>query len=314
MPISHTAPRLGSVERLEPRHLMAALAAVDASETNVPPLELPASVAGSLFFDGNADGVRQAFEAGVAGAAIELLDLAGRTVAATVTGAGGEYDVPALAPGAYTIRASVSSAALDQSSGDPRMEQSPWRRYVVLSAGDLLTDFDLAVPEPAPAPQAQSATTAGAAASPLAGYRPTPTVQWPRPTPALDPEPAPPHTVAPVWAAGALATRQDEPVFGGSSRRLDARPRALDAGELRADDDLSPEAGLSATASSPERDRIAAIRRRHAARDRAFEVNGRQQGTIGAQETPSGQAPGEVAPQAEPRSGSTPRIAARPAA
>ena len=85
MPILHTAPRLGGVERLESRHLMATLAAVDAPASEAPLLELPASVAGRLFVDDNADGARQAFEAGVAGAAIELVDLAGRTVATTVS-------------------------------------------------------------------------------------------------------------------------------------------------------------------------------------------------------------------------------------
>jgi len=69
-------------------------------------LYAPATIGGAgdvVFVDANGNGVRDAGEAGVAGATVRLLDAGGNPVASTTTGEGGTYSFAGLAPGAYQV-------------------------------------------------------------------------------------------------------------------------------------------------------------------------------------------------------------------
>jgi serine-aspartate repeat-containing protein C/D/E len=68
--------------------------------------KLPASIAGRVFSDPNADTIYDASTGStpIAGAVIELLDSAGNVIATTTTDANGEYRFTGLAPGVYRLR------------------------------------------------------------------------------------------------------------------------------------------------------------------------------------------------------------------
>jgi hypothetical protein len=111
-----------------------------------------ASIAGSVFADGNRDGVRQSVEPGIASLAVSLVDASGATVATTRTNARGEYVFSRLDIGSYRV---VVTPA-----GGPAVTG----RLVPITRGGAVSRIDVGLPPAAPRPAPRPAATASAPA------------------------------------------------------------------------------------------------------------------------------------------------------
>ncbi len=100
--------------------------------------KLPASIAGMVFSDVNADTIFDAATGStpIAGVVIELLDSAGNVVATTTTDANGAYRFTGLAPGVYGIREQQPAGYFD---GDEVVGNAGGR----LGGNDLMVEIEL---------------------------------------------------------------------------------------------------------------------------------------------------------------------------
>jgi peroxidase len=123
--------------------------------TNIQPgvFFFKASIAGSVFADGNRDGVRQSLEAGIASFTVSLVNASGATVATTLTNARGDYVFARLDLGSYHV---VLTPA-----GGPAVSG----RVVAITRGGAISKVDVGLP-PAPPRPATKPTTMTAAALP----------------------------------------------------------------------------------------------------------------------------------------------------
>lgn len=100
--------------------------------------KLPASIAGMVFSDINADTIYDAATGStpIAGAVIELLDSAGNVIATTTTDANGAYRFTGLAPGVYGVREQQPAGYFD---GDEVVGNAGGR----LGGNDLMVEIEL---------------------------------------------------------------------------------------------------------------------------------------------------------------------------
>jgi hypothetical protein len=150
-----------------------------------------AAVSGSVFADGNRDGLRQSVEAGVAAASVTLVDGAGATVATARTDARGAFTFGRLDLGSYRV---VVTAAVGGASVTSRT-------VTVTRGGEIRgLDVGLAVAPPPPAP------------TPPIGPRPPaprpPAAPW---TPAAPGRPAGPQAAAFASLAVGISSAQPAP-------------------------------------------------------------------------------------------------------
>ena len=130
--------------------------------TNIQPgvFFFKASIAGSVFADGNRDGVRQSLEGGIASVAVSLVNASGVTVATTRTNAMGDYVFDRLDIGSYRVVLTPT--------GGPAING----RTVAITRGGAVAKIDVglppAAPRPAPKPTAPLSVATPPAKPPLA--------------------------------------------------------------------------------------------------------------------------------------------------
>jgi hypothetical protein len=116
------------------------------------------SIGGTVFADGNRDGVRQSKEGGVAGVTVTLVTAAGATVASTRSDARGDYSFRGIDLGSF--RVVVTPPAGSGQNGD-----GPKSRRVAITRGMDVRDVHVGLPPkpatpatkpPAPQPPARS--------------------------------------------------------------------------------------------------------------------------------------------------------------
>jgi hypothetical protein len=113
-----------------------------------------ASIGGTVFADGNRDGLRQTVEKGIASATVSLLDAAGAVIATTTSDSSGRYLFTGLDLGSYRVAVS--------GTGGPSGSTSTTGRIVAITKGNDIRGVDVAVPSgmaqppkaPAPKPAA----------------------------------------------------------------------------------------------------------------------------------------------------------------
>lgn len=160
------------------------LADVVRRNTNVTNLQpdvfvFRASIAGTVFGDGNGDGLRQPVEAGLAGATVLLVDASGTTVATTKADASGRYAFTRLSLGSFRVVVALPEGGTAATS-----------RTVTITRGGQLPPVDVGVTprptRPIPPPPAP----------------PRPPVATPTPRPSPSPLPPPQQAPSPTVRAG----------------------------------------------------------------------------------------------------------------
>ena len=106
---------------------------------------LTASIAGSVWYDIDADGVRQGSESGLSGVTVELLDAMAMVIATTTTDANGNYVFPGLPAGTY----SVSVDTLTLPAGLVSTTGGDVTAPITLSEGETFNGADLGYATPA---------------------------------------------------------------------------------------------------------------------------------------------------------------------
>ena len=99
-----------------------------------------ASIGGTVFADGNRDGLRQTVEKGIAAATVSLLDAAGAVIATTTSDSSGRYLFTGLDLGSYRVAVSGTGA------GGPSGSMSTTGRIVAITKGNDIRGVDVAVP------------------------------------------------------------------------------------------------------------------------------------------------------------------------
>jgi hypothetical protein len=102
-----------------------------------------AALGDRVWYDVDGDGAQDAFESGLAGVTVQLVDGGGNVIAATVTGADGLYFFGDLAAGSYTVRVAASTLP---GEGAPTFDldgiATPDSAVATLAAGATRTDVD----------------------------------------------------------------------------------------------------------------------------------------------------------------------------
>lgn len=125
--------------------------------TNLQPdvFSFRVSIAGTVFGDGNRDGVRQGAERGLANASVVLMSAAGSAVATTRANARGEYSFEHLDLGGYRVVVTPPTGGQGVSSN-----------VVTITRGGMVRGIDVGVAPPAARPQAPKQGTRDTATTP----------------------------------------------------------------------------------------------------------------------------------------------------
>jgi len=123
-----------------------------------------ASIGGTVFVDGNRDGLRQTAEKGIAAATVSLLDAAGTVIATTTSDSSGRYLFTGLDLGSY--RVAVSGTGPGGTSG----ATSATGRIVAITKGNDIRGVDVAVPSGTAQPPKAAAPKPAAAPLPTSMF------------------------------------------------------------------------------------------------------------------------------------------------
>jgi len=123
-----------------------------------------ASIGGTVFVDGNRDGLRQTAERGIAAATVSLLDAAGTVIATTTSDSSGRYLLSGLDLGTYRVAVSVNGP------GGPSGATSATGRIVAITKGNDIRGVDVAVPSGTAQPPKAAAPKPAAAPLPTSMF------------------------------------------------------------------------------------------------------------------------------------------------
>jgi peroxidase len=119
------------------------------------------SIGGTVFADGNRDGVRQSKEGGVAGATVTLVTAAGATVASTRSDARGDYSFRGIDLGSFRVVVTPPAGAGQNGDG-------PKSRLVAITRGMDVRNVHVGLPPKAATPVTKPPAPQPPARSPLA--------------------------------------------------------------------------------------------------------------------------------------------------